>query len=52
MKVEKVQEQGMEHYNYEALEMTFFLQGASSMPGVRISAGMPEPMMDEGEEGK
>lgn len=27
----KVQAQGMEHYNYEALSKMFFLQGASSM---------------------
>ncbi len=46
----KVQEQGMEHYNYEALAKMFFLQGASSMPGGLISAGMPAPMLDDVEE--
>lgn len=46
----KMQEQGMEHYNYEALAKTFFLQGASSMLGLLISAGMPPPMLDDLEE--
>ncbi|VVB86505.1 Uncharacterised protein [uncultured archaeon] len=46
----KVQEEGMEHYNYEALAKTFFLQGASSMLGFLISRGMPPPMLDDLEE--
>ncbi len=48
----KVQEQGMEHYNYEALSKMFFLQGASSMLGFLISAGMPAPMLDDVEEAR
>jgi uncharacterized paraquat-inducible protein A len=43
----RVQEQGMEHYNYEALAKMFFLQGASSMLAFLISVGMPEPMLDD-----
>ncbi|MFZ3060848.1 MAG: hypothetical protein WA102_14060 [Candidatus Methanoperedens sp.] len=46
----KVQEHGMEHYNYEASAKMFFLQGASSMPGVLISTGMPPEFLDEMEE--
>ncbi|MCX9012354.1 MAG: hypothetical protein OIN66_14710 [Candidatus Methanoperedens sp.] len=46
----KVQEQGMEHYNYEALAKMFFLQGASSMLGLLISTGMPPPFLDDLEE--
>ncbi len=43
----KVQEHGMEHYNYEALAKMFFLQGASSMLGLLISTGMPPPFLDD-----
>lgn len=46
----KVQEQGIEHYNYEALSKMFFLQGVSSMPGLLVSTGMPPPMLDDVEE--
>ncbi len=46
MKVEKVQ-QGMEHYNYEALSKMFFLQGATSMLGLLVSQGMPPPFLDD-----
>jgi hypothetical protein len=46
----KVHEQGMEHYNYEALAKMFFLQGVSSKLGLLISAGMPPPMLDDLEE--
>ncbi|MCZ7406081.1 MAG: hypothetical protein O8C67_14290 [Candidatus Methanoperedens sp.] len=43
----KVQEHGMEHYNYEASAKMFFLQGATSMLGLLISAGMPPEFLDE-----
>ncbi len=46
----KVQEEGMEHYNYEALAKMFFIQGASSMLGFLISTGMPPPFLDDLEE--
>ncbi len=51
MKVEKEQEQGMELFNHERLAKECYLQGASSMLGLLISAGMPPEFLDELAEG-
>jgi len=51
MKVEKEQEQGMEHFDNETLAKEFYLQGATSMLGLLVSAGMPPEFLDELAEG-
>ena len=49
----KVQEQGMEHFDpeNESLARDCYLQGATSMLGLLISAGMPPEFLDELAEG-
>jgi hypothetical protein len=51
MKVEKEQEQGMEHFDNETLARDCYLQGATSMLGLLVSQGMPPEFLDELAEG-